>query len=163
MILGVTGHRPQKLYGYDINAPGNVFVIYAIGDFLKAYKPDKVITGMAIGVDQFAAQWCVKLNIPFIAAVSFAGQESAWLEEARKKYKWLLTKAEEVVIVSNGQVKINDAMNRRNEYIVDHCDTMLGVFGGYAGGTRNCLEYAQKKNKEISIINPGDYYKTRTL
>ena len=51
-VLGVTGHRPQKLYGFDEAHPGNNYVITAIGQYLKAYKPDEVITGMAIGVDQ---------------------------------------------------------------------------------------------------------------
>lgn len=160
-ILGITGHRPKKLYGYDNNHPGNLFVIHAIGDFLKENKPDKVISGMALGVDQWSAQWCIKLNIPFIAALPVKEQERLWSPNTQKLHKWLLNKASECVVVTNENelTDINTAMEKRNHYIVDNCNLILAVFGGYAGGTRNCLKYAKSKGKYISIINPGDYFK----
>ncbi len=163
--LGITGHRPKKLYGYDEESPGNVFVIHAMGDFFKKHKPEKVITGMALGTDQWAAQWCIKLEIPFVAAIPTEGQDNMWPEASKKKYRWILECAAETVIVtpkdSNSQLapSLSLVMQKRNEWIVDHSDSMLAVFGGYAGGTRNCLEYAMEKAKKIAIINPGDYYK----
>ncbi|KKM98507.1 hypothetical protein LCGC14_1157220 [marine sediment metagenome] len=165
-ILGITGHRPKKLYGYDDACPGNLFIINAMGEFFKEHWPNKVITGMALGADQWAAQWCIKLEIPFIAAVPTEGQENMWPEESKKKYQWLLERASTIVIVTptNPGTKLDltlsAKMQKRNEWIVDHSDSMLSVFGGYAGGTRNCLEYAKEKEKHIDIINPGDYYKT---
>ena len=159
-ILGITGHRPQKLYGYDDRHPGNIFVIYAIEDFLKTYQPHKVITGMAQGVDTYAAQWCIKLNIPFIAAIPNSYQDKVWPTEIKKKYHFLLSKAAEIITVSNDDIDMIEALNNRNKWIVDHSDHILGVFGGYTGGTKNCLEYAKEKKKTISIINPGDYYQT---
>ena len=123
---------------------------------------------MALGTDQWAAQWCIKLEIPFIAAVPTEGQENIWPEESQKKYQWLLERAAEIVIVtpkdSSNQLapSLSLIMQKRNEWMVDHSDSMLGVFGGYVGGTRNCLEYAKEKGKKIAIINPGDYYKTKT-
>lgn len=157
--LGITGHRPQKLYGFEESHPGNLFIIYAIGNYLKEFKPTKVITGMALGADQWAAQWCIQLSIPFVAATPFKGQDRIWPEPSKKKYKYLLNRAEEIEIVSKTYDNIGEALNSRNKWIVDNSDTMLGVFGGYAGGTKNCLEYAKSKNKKIDIINPGDYYK----
>jgi uncharacterized phage-like protein YoqJ len=163
-VLGITGHRPKTLYGYNDEAPGNIFVIHAMGDFFKQYKPSKVITGMALGTDQWAAQWCIKLGIPFIAAIPFENQDNMWPEESKKKYQRILAKAtEKIVVVPNcSPENIKQAMQTRNMWMVDHSDSMLGVFGGSAGGTRNCLEYAKEKEKEIAIINPGDYYKTKT-
>lgn len=159
MILGITGHRPKKLYGYNDAHPGNMFIINAIGDFFKEHKPEKVITGMALGVDQWAAQWCIKLEIPFMAAIPMKGQEKMWPADSQKKYHWMISKAV-AISESKENESIFTAMDDRNKYIVDNSDQMLGVFGGQPGGTRNCLEYAKKKEKHIDIINPGDYYKT---
>lgn len=161
MILGVTGHRPQKMYGFKESDPGNVFVIEAIRDFMKELEIEKVNTGMALGVDQWVAQWAIAMNIPFVAFLPVEHPEKAWPEQSQKKYLKILGKASEVhVAPSTGSETYGQLLQKRNELIVDASDMMLGVYGGGPGGTRNCLEYAVKQNKEIRIINPGDYYKT---
>ena len=39
--------------------------------------------------------------------------------------------------------------------MVDHSDVVLAVYNGAKfGGTKNCVDYAQKQNKELIIINP---------
>jgi len=80
MILSGTGHRPDKLGGYSDSAFDNLVKIAE--DYLKESKPDKVISGMALGWDQALAEACVNLNIPFIAAVPFKGQESKWYQSS---------------------------------------------------------------------------------
>jgi uncharacterized phage-like protein YoqJ len=125
MILGITGHRPKKLYGYDDSHPGNLFVINAMGDFFKKHEPNKVVTGMALGADQWAAQWCINLDIPFIAAVPTENQDKMWPEESQKKYQWLLTKASQVEVVTPEQGSFNIVwlMDRRNRWIVNNSET----------------------------------------
>ena len=158
MILGVTGHRPQKMYGFKEGEPANVFVIEAIRDFLKEVEPDKVLTGMALGVDQWTAQWCIPSGIPFVAVLPVEHPEKAWPENSQAKYHNIMKSASEVLVVPADGESYGHLLQRRNEMIVDRADLMLGVYGGGPGGTRNCLEYAFKKNKEIRIINPGDFY-----
>lgn len=57
---------------------------------------------MAQGVDQWSAKICLKLGIPFIAAVPFIGQEKHWAQEGIKEYKKLLKRASDIEIVSKG-------------------------------------------------------------
>lgn len=148
MILGITGHRPAKLYG-KLEA-----VEVAIAVKLAELKPSRLITGMALGVDQIAAEKCIGLGIPFVAAVPFAGQESKWPERAQADYRRLLAHAAEVVIVSRGGYSF-DKMHKRNRWIVDHCDRLLSVWNGTLGGTYNCVMYAMKRGWKIGeqIIN----------
>lgn len=161
MILGVTGHRPQKMYGFKESDPANIFVIEAIRDFMKDLDIEKVNTGMALGVDQWVAQWAIAMNIPFVAMLPVEYPEKAWPEQSQKKYLKIMESASEVLIApSEGSESYGQLLQRRNEMIVDASDMMLGVYGGGPGGTRNCLDYAVEKSKEIRIINPGDYYKT---
>lgn len=150
MIVGVTGHRPDKLGGYT-NVAAHCRVQIAIREALKGLGATKGISGMALGVDTLFTKACVILNIPFIAAVPFAGQERVWNQESQKEYNQLLELAEEVVTVCEGGYA-SWKMQKRNQWTVDHCDVLLGVWDGTAGGTCNCLRYAERVSKPMYLI-----------
>jgi uncharacterized phage-like protein YoqJ len=153
MIVAFTGHRPDKLGGYKLPNPTYQFVCQQIEQALKELQPEKVISGMALGVDQWAANIAHKLGIPFIAAVPFTGQEKAWPAPSQKTFNTLIKLASEVVIVSEGGYAAYK-MQIRNEWMVDRCDKLIAIWDGTPGGTGNCVKYAQSKNKEIFYINP---------
>lgn len=116
---------------------------------------------MALGTDQWAAWAAMELNIPFIAAVPFEGQESKWPKESQQKFKILLDSAAEVVIVSPGGYA-PEKMHLRDRWMVDNSDQLLGVWNGQEyGGTFGTIRYAQKQiNKgrefKIHIIKPEE-------
>jgi len=153
MIVAFTGHRPDKLGGYKLPNDTYIRVCQKIDAALKELKPEKVITGMALGVDQWAAMIAYKLNIPYLAAIPFEGQEKAWPEASQKTFRLLRKLASEEVIVSSGGYSA-DKMQVRNIWMVDHCDTLIAVWDGTKGGTGNCIEYAKSVNKEIYYIDP---------
>jgi uncharacterized phage-like protein YoqJ len=155
MIVAFTGHRPNKLGGYDLPNPTYIKVCQEIEKNLKALNPDKVITGMALGVDQWAANIAHKLNIPFIAAVPFKDQESRWPQKSQKIYAKLIGLASEVIIVSPGTYSY-EKMQIRNKWMVDNCNKLIAVWDGTTGGTGNCVEYAKsvKNDEDIIYINP---------
>lgn len=144
MILGFTGHRQLAYSSY---------VRQQIDKMLKEIKPDGLISGMAIGADTIAAEVCIELKIPLIVAIPFIGQEKRWPNAAKEQYNNLISKAAKVEIVSPGGFEIWK-YQKRNEYIVDNSDMMIGVYLGVKGGTKNCLDYAEKVGKKIIIIDP---------
>ena len=154
MIVAFTGHRPDKLGGYKIPNPTYQKVYREIDKALKELQPEKVISGMALGVDRWAAAIAHKLKIPFLAAIPFEGQEKAWPEESQRIFRLLRKLAAEEVIVSEGGYS-PAKMQIRNEWMVDHCDTLIAVWDGSKGGTGNCAEYAKSIGKTIYYINPG--------
>ena len=147
MIVAGTGHRPNKLGGYTRDAQTRLFNT-AIKS-LEHLQPTKLISGMALGWDQALARACVELNIPFIAAVPFAGQETVWPAASQRAYRELCEAASDFVIVSPGGYSAAK-MQIRNEWMVDHCDRVLALWDGSPGGTRNCVDYAKTVNKPIS-------------
>lgn len=153
MIVSFTGHRPDKLGGYKLPNPIYIHVCQQIEKALKELKPEKIITGMALGVDQWAAYIAHKLNIPFLAAIPFEGQELKWPEVSQKSYLLLRSLADEEVIVSPGGYAANK-MQIRNQWMVDNCDLLIAVWDGSKGGTGNCVEYAKSYNKKIYLIDP---------
>jgi uncharacterized phage-like protein YoqJ len=153
MIIAFTGHRPNKLGGYKLPNPTYIHICQQIEKHLIELKPEKIISGMALGIDQWAANIAVKLNIPFVAAIPFEGQEKAWPASSQKTYFNLLKKAAEKVIVCEGGYAAYK-MQIRNQWMCDKCDILIGVWDGSPGGTGNCIDYAKSINREIIYINP---------
>jgi uncharacterized phage-like protein YoqJ len=154
MILGITGHRPDKLGGYKLPNPVYNKVCQKIEQVFKELQPEKIISGMALGVDQWAAFIACKLGIPFLAAVPFEGQEIKWPKSSQEIYHKLLKKASEVVVVSPHGYSARK-LQIRNEWMVDYSDKMLAIWNGTGGGTDNCINYAKSLEKEIIYIDPG--------
>lgn len=150
-IMAVTGHRPNKLGGYSNFSKLEWFAECEI----KLNNPNLVITGMALGWDQAIAKACVNLNIPFIAAIPFVGQEKIWPKASQKLYKEILTKSSKVQIICDGGYSV-DKMQIRNKWMVDHCSYLEALWDGSNGGTSNCVNYAEKK--KVKIINCWDHW-----
>lgn len=146
--VAVTGHRPNKLGGYD-----KMFKLKEFArECFEQYKDQigVVYTGMALGWDQAVALACVELEIPFIACVPFEGQEKMWPKSSQLNYQELCSKAKEIVCVS-GPGYSSWKMQLRNQYMVDSCDRLVAMWDGTEGGTKNCVDYADLK--KIKIYN----------
>ncbi len=154
--VAFTGHRPDKLGGYDIPNPTSLKICNAIEKELIRLETVKlVLSGMALGVDTWAAWIAVGLGIPFIAVIPFKGQESRWNDAAKAEYHTLLGHAEGIKYVCEpGYAPWK--MQTRNEWLVDNSDAIIGIHNGSLGGTYNCLRYAEHKNKTIIRINPNE-------
>ena len=180
MIVSFTGHRPPKLIGgyatilpfdYTIEKSSDGSTIYVpcehlgtrpnvsyqwvcdqIHKALEELKPEKAISGMAQGVDQWAAEICIERNIPFVAAVPFEGHEKKWPKKTQDHYNDLLSQAAEVHIICNGKYR-REMYQIRDEWMVDHCDKLIAVFDGSKSGTKNTIDYAKKIGRSIYMID----------
>ena len=152
IIVAFTGHRSDKLGGYDIPNPTYIQVCQETERLLLELKPVKCISGMAIGFDQWAANICVQLGIPWLASIPFIGQEKRWPKKSQDQYHWLLSKAAEQVVICDAFSIA--AFQRRNEHMVDNATDVIACFDGAKGGTANCVAYAEKMGKPIHRIVP---------
>jgi uncharacterized phage-like protein YoqJ len=159
MKIAITGHRPSKLRNdYDLKSDYVLRIKREIVNILSENDLDKMIliSGMALGIDQLFTEIAIENNIPFKAYIPCLGQASVWTEKTREKWKNMLEQAEEVVNTSG---KINyepHMMQMRNERMVNDCDMIIAVWDGTSGGTKNCIDYAVKKNKRIIYIMLDD-------
>jgi uncharacterized phage-like protein YoqJ len=152
MIVAGTGHRPNKLGGY--NNESFLKLVNIAENALKQMSVTEVISGMALGWDMALAQAAINLNIPFIAAVPFKGYEFMWQEKSKKYYYKLLTKAKRVEYICDDGYS-PEKMQIRNEWMVNNCDVVLSMYNGdKSGGTYNCIKYIETKNKNnINLYN----------
>ena len=158
MIIAVTGHRPNKLYGYDLNNEKNLELKEKFKKLLIDNKCTEAITGMALGVDTIFALAVLELkdegyDIKLHCAIPCKNHSSKWIRESVDLYNKILEKADIVKLVTDETYKPY-LMQVRNEYMVDLADKIIAVWNGSSGGTANCVKYAQKKNKEIIRIIP---------
>lgn len=149
MIIAGTGHRPDKLGGYTAALDMRLQVLAMRA--LREHAPALVVSGMALGWDVALASAAVRLDIPFIAAIPFEGQESRWPESSQYRYRQLLKQAAGVEIVCTGGYA-GWKMQRRNEWMVGLVDAdgvMLALWNGSDGGTANCVRYAERVGKPV--------------
>jgi uncharacterized phage-like protein YoqJ len=152
MILAITGHRPPKVGGYEI--PNLVYeaVMRGMDEALLALRPEAVITGMALGVDQWMAELCIINDIPFVAAIPFDGFDSKWPDASRTHFRRLLSRAHDVHVVSPGAPYDSRLLQIRNVWMVRQSHGLLAVYNGSPGGTANCIRAARNYGKEVIVI-----------
>ena len=153
-VIAATGHRPPKLGGYDEKTRRALGALAT--EHLRYARPAKVISGMALGWDQAVAAACVVLQIPFVAAVPFEGQEARWPDESQDRYRRLLAHAVAVEIITTEECYSDHlasrAMQRRNEWMVDRAGRMMALWDGSWGGTFNCIRYAETKGVAVDNL-----------
>lgn len=148
-----TGHRPHKLRRSEkaIKADLETAINQAITDGYTTF-----ITGMAYGVDIWAGQIVVRLRkinptLHLIAAIPFRGFEDRWSSDWKRAYQELLEQADLVKYICPGYDA--GAYQRRNEWIVDHSSRVIAVFNGDPSGTKNTIEYANRKSKQVVLLS----------
>lgn len=146
MILSFTGHRPDKLGGYDDQVFERVVVFFVAALRPYASRIKIGVVGGAIGTDTAAACALFVLRIPYILAEPFLGQCAKWPPAAQERYALMEERAQQIVVVCEGDYA-NWKFQKRNEWMVDNSDALVALWDGSSGGTANCVAYAIQKQK----------------
>ena len=157
MKICVTGHRPNKLYGYNLSDTRWQNLKNTFKQLLIDNNCDEAISGMALGVDTIFALAVLELknegyNIKLHCAIPFKNHSSNWFQSSKDLYNDILSKADIVKYVSEEDYQ-PWLLQKRNEYMVDLADKVIAVWDGSKGGTANCVNYAKKCNKSIIYID----------
>lgn len=174
--IGVSGHRPNRLGGYDWDNQYNKAIRSYFRDVLTELLEQSVdekytvISGMALGFDQFIADVVVQLKEKYKgrlfleAAIPFYNQHTVWQEHDVSRYQYLLDNVDSLFYVDSlPSYEIEEVPQReyhvkklfkRNEYIVDTMDFGLALYNGSSeGGTASFIKYAEKKAKQVIVVS----------
>jgi uncharacterized phage-like protein YoqJ len=155
MIVSFTGHRPKKFGGFK-PCPTHERVKARLREKLLELKPTQAISGMALGFDQWAAEICVELEIPFIAAIPYPGQELGWTWPAQQHWEALMTKAARIQLVDLEAPKTYweavEKLHARNHWMVENSQAVIAGWDGSDGGTAECIRYAQGRGVMVHRI-----------
>ena len=161
-VCAFTGHRPKSFpWKYDETAPGCVALKKVLAEQITALADDGVtgfISGMALGVDLWAAQTVLDLReknpiLKLYCALPCEDQEKKWPAVKQKLYHSILKQADDIHWESKSYTP--DCMLNRNRYMVDHSSILLAVYDGtYRSGTGMTVRDAQRKRRKIILIHP---------
>ena len=164
-----TGHRPQHLpFGMNENDERCVrlkeILKEEIINLIEKEGVTHFITGMALGVDLYAAEIVLDLkacypNITLESAIPCETQAVKWSAAQRERYYDIAAQCDKETMLQCHYSP--DCMDKRNRYMVDHADYILAVWNGCPSGTGNTVRYAHKKGKSIIVINPVSLDVTR--
>lgn len=147
-----TGHRPEKLSrnSYFIKRELKKEIKRTIASGYIVY-----ISGMARGTDIWAAELILKLkkkhpNLKLICAIPYPGFEQKWPSKTQVQYHNILKNADIVKVIAPSYSP--DVFRYRNEWMVNHSNKIIAVFGGKTGGTMNTIDYAFKNHITVKII-----------
>lgn len=112
----------------------------------------KFISGGAVGFDQIAASLIVEKrqmgsNIRLIFALPYRNQDECWNIEQKKLYYSLISKADEVIYVS--EEYIDGCMKKRNQFMVDRSAYCICALFNSRSGTGQTVRYARQKGLEV--------------
>lgn len=163
LIIALTGHRGDKLGGWDNGSRLNQAIQKRLENYLSRVafeNPTReivAVTGMALGADTLWALAAINVrqqypNVKIHAAVPFHGQEKVWPEPSQLIYNDILRQVDSIhyVVESNGKKmekwEAAAAMHKRNEYMCNIAEILIAVYDGVSksGGTYECLKYAKQ-------------------
>lgn len=148
-----TGHRPDKLNVSEKT------VIRALEKEIRIAVRDGFnvfITGMAMGSDLWAAEIVIKLRkkeklpLKLIAASPFEGFEQRWPTAWQKRYHAVMAEADLIRFISPQYHR--DCFQIRNIFMCDHSSRVIAVFNGESGGTKNTIDYANRKGIPVRNV-----------
>ena len=174
-----TGHRPKELQGKEELVKKTLEKLIRAA-YQKNYR--RFISGMAMGVDMYAAQIVIELkqefpDIQLILAIPFPGQTKQFPNKEKNDWNNIVKKADEIhaynpdkkqyekfkakeIIELNEnapQWQYYEAVNwldKRNKWMIEKSDAVIAVWSGtQKGGTANAIKDAMLKIKPIIIFN----------
>lgn len=118
---------------------------------------DEFYSGMALGVDMWAAEIVLELKqeyskLKLTAVIPCPEQADRWSEEHKARYQSILDRCDKTITTSPSYTR--GCMHKRNRALVDLCDVLIAVFDGTKGGTMQTVNYAKSKKRKIEIITP---------
>ena len=157
-----TGHRPQSLpFRFNENDERCIDLKRRLKDTIIEMITQNGVThfisGMAIGVDMYAAEIVLELketypNISLEAAIPCENQSAKWAEQLRNRYNDILEKCDIHTVLQHSYTA--DCMHKRNKYMVDNSDWIIAVWNGKPSGTGKTVKYATMHGIEVIRIEP---------
>lgn len=159
----ITGHRPKTIYSYNYDAwcwdPFKEFVSTMLRDVSRENgRPINVWSGMALGVDQVAAQCVLHVRdlgypVTLSCAIPCLEYTEMWNYNSKKIYNDILSKADNVVVVTEDYYTPY-CLSDRNKYMIDRSDCLVAFVLEPDGGTWDGVRYARKRNIPVHLIHP---------
>lgn len=150
-----TGHRLEKLPSGSMRRVV-LSMLYQEIQAAVEHGADTFYTGMASGVDMYAADYVLQQreqypNLRLICVKPFAGCGRALRGDERYHFNSLLANADAIVELSDHYHNI--CYRLRNQYMIDHSDQLIAVVGEMRSGTGQTIRMAERRKLPVRMID----------
>lgn len=170
--IAFTGHRPNKLAGYDREGYRTFTTDLASLLFEKYYSKGirKFISGGAQGFDQLAFWAVEKMRLKYsledienVVYVPFKGQEKIWKADgcfSKDDYRKMICRADSINMLNGALTdrgRIVGALMQRNCAMIDDADILCALnnsprWAESNGGTAAAMQYALAIGRQIDRV-----------
>ena len=160
--IGFTGHRPNKLGGYDILSQGYVDLQHDLETYIERNLEvfDIVIghSGLALGGDTIWSKAILAMKgknpgrVLFHAEIPMMEQAEAWFKQSDIDFWHEQVERADFKTVYGSLAGVekhkrrglaSKFLNVRNEGMLNHSDVLLALHDGSTGGNRECRQICQ--------------------
>jgi uncharacterized phage-like protein YoqJ len=162
--VALTGHRPEKLAGYDLSDPFygalKTWLEHIIVTGLAQHEHLTLHSGLALGADSVWSMAILAMRARFPARISFVAevpvktQSSKW-PSARDKQFWQTQVDSADLMNVYAESYSPRAMQLRNEGMIRAAQLVLAVWDGSAGGTGHAVRFARQQNIPVFMLPPA--------
>lgn len=158
-IAMIAGHRPEKLFGYDLMNEKYLRIRMAIRDILTredaiefwtGLEPACGMLGALVAVDMQENSSDIKLNI---AIPGKDHKDYRWPQPVRDLYDAVLYRSDRADMLTDDACS-TWVLEQCRRYMADQCDFAIIIYNGTPGATANCIKYLRKTGKAIWFIDP---------
>lgn len=175
--IGFTGHRPNKLGGYDLSAKGYQLLQEDLETYIKRNLDvfDVVVghSGLALGGDTIWSKAILSMKekhpgrVLLHAEIPMMEQADAWFKQSDIDFWHEQVEQADFKSVYGSLAGQSDSerkklaakfLNIRNEGMLDHSTVLLALHDGTSGGTGNAVAYAKKTGLVTHTVHPNVYF-----
>jgi ribonuclease HI/uncharacterized phage-like protein YoqJ len=163
-LLGVFGHRPPELGGYDDN-PTAKAVKDRLTEILAAKRrlhPDlHVVSGLALGAETLGAEAALDAGVPLVAVQPFPEPDAMWPRGSRDRYARLLDRAAGRILleraVPDSKAKVAGSLARRDGWLSRQVDEGVVVWDGRDAALGKLVRNLEDRlGDDVWIVDPGE-------
>ena len=124
---------------------------------IEVHRVRCFLTGMALGVDQWAAEAVLELkglypDLQLHAALPCADQAARWSAARQRRYEAILAHCDQTVTLRERYTAA--CMQARNQYMIEHSRFVLAVWDGQPGNTQETVAYALQEGLQVLLLHP---------
>lgn len=166
--LALTGHRPPRLAGYDLNHPFyqnlQATLESLIERALVKYQVADCHSGMALGADtvwSLAILACQERHssdhVRFHAEMPNRQRGSNWPAQSQAQHAQIVSKSQsQSYYEGKPGTPFPKQADDRNKGMIDKTDILFAVWDGIQkGGTWNAVKYAKETGKQVFRLDLG--------
>lgn len=152
LILAGTGHRPNRLGGYNLTTDRKLRVLASTG--VQQLRPTYGYCGGALGWDMVWGAALMEAGIPYCLALPWPGMGDNWFHPKVAVLNALKRNADRVHYLRDTYSK--GAYIERDKYMVDNAQGVVALLDPNAttSGTYQTVQYAETLNLPVMNLWP---------